>query len=32
VFEEEKKSPKEVLIAELKKLADIFGKYSLTDR
>ena len=30
--EEQKKSPKEHLLSELRKLADIFGKYSLTDR
>ena len=30
--EKEKKNPKEVLLAELKRLADIFGKYSLNDR
>ncbi len=28
----EKRDPKEVLIAELKRLGDIFGQYSLTDR
>lgn len=27
-----KKSPKEILIESLQKLADTFGKYSLTDR
>eukprot|EP00347_Sterkiella_histriomuscorum_P014101 403362163 len=32
VFEDDKRTPKEVLMDELKKLADIFGKYSLTDR
>lgn len=30
--EDEKRTPKEVLLAEMKKLGDIFGKYSLTDR
>jgi hypothetical protein len=32
VFEEDQRTPKQVLLDELKKLADIFGKYSLTDR
>jgi hypothetical protein len=32
VFDDDKRTPKEILLDELKKLADLFGKYSLTER
>jgi len=31
-LDDDKRPPKEIMLSELKKLSDMFGKYSLTDR